>query len=293
MKDKTFDIIVFHYPCQDGLASAYVVTLALKQNNLTKPELYPIAHGISLDLNRFIEKRVLFCDYAPSLEILNQIEFVAKSIVVLDHHVTSRDALTSKPYAIFDMSMSGVGITWDYFFPSKPLPLFLSMIQDRDLWKWEVKGSKAFTSSFFTVCSTINPYDFDQLFKLFDELYANPDKIDYYIGIGELLIASTNCKVQAIATQALKKIGIYRDKRVCLVNCTADYISELGNVISSDPNVDFAVLWRHNNVSGEYHVSLRSCDKVNVSDIAKSFGGGGHSNAAGFSTLTSPLDLFV
>lgn len=289
---QPFDIIVFHYPCQDGLGSAYVASLAHGLNSWTAPELYPIAHGIALDQSRFVDKRVLFCDYAPSLDILTQIESIAKLIVVLDHHVTSRDALASKPYAIFDMGRSGVGITWDYFFPSKPIPLFLTMIQDRDLWVWKIPGSKDFTTGFFTVCSTIDSYDFVQLFKLFDEIYTNPDKTEYYIGIGGLIQASTNVKVQSIAAHALKKITMYQDKRVCVVNCTGDYISELGNVISSDPNVDFAVLWRHNNVTGEYYVSLRSCNKANVSEIAKSFGGGGHPNAAGFNSMTSPPSIF-
>jgi oligoribonuclease NrnB/cAMP/cGMP phosphodiesterase (DHH superfamily) len=290
---QPFDIIVFHYPCQDGLASGYVATLAHELNGWPKPELYPIAHGVSLDQTRFINRRVLFCDYSPSLEILNQIELVANAIVVLDHHVTARDALTSKPYAIFDMGRSGVGITWDYFFPSKPIPLFLSMVQDRDLWVWSIFGSKDFCLGFLTVCSTINQYDFPKLFKIFDELYTNPDKINYYIGIGGLLQSSTMCKVQGIAEQALKKITEYQGKRVCVVNCTADYISELGNVISSNANVDFAVLWRHDNVTGEYYISLRSCNKANVSDIAKSFGGGGHPNAAGFSSSISPLEIFI
>jgi oligoribonuclease NrnB/cAMP/cGMP phosphodiesterase (DHH superfamily) len=289
---EPFDIIVFHYPCQDGLSSGYVAALAHKQASWSEPELYPIAHGITLQIDRFANKRVLFCDYSPKLDILNQIELVAKSIVVLDHHVTARDDLVTKPYAIFDMERSGVGITWDYFFPGVQIPLFLSMIQDRDLWVWRIPGSKNFCSGFFTVCSTIDTYDFDKLFKLFDELYTNPDKIEYYIGIGGLIQNSTIRKVTSIASHAVKKISSYQGKRVCVVNCTGEFISELGNVISSDPNVDFAVLWRHDNVLDEFNVSLRSCDKVNVSEIAKSFGGGGHPNAAGFSSSTSPLDIF-
>jgi oligoribonuclease NrnB/cAMP/cGMP phosphodiesterase (DHH superfamily) len=289
---EPFDTIVFHYPCQDGLSSAYVAMLAHIQNELPQPELYPIAHGVSLDINRFEGKKVLFCDYSPKLDILNQIENIAKSIVVLDHHVTARDDLVTKPYAIFDMGRSGVGITWDYFFPGVPFPLFLSMIQDRDLWRWLIPGSKNFCSGFCTVCSTIDTYDFVQLFKIFDELYTNPDKIEYYIGIGGLIQNSTMQKVISIAENALKKIGSYQGKRVCVVTCTSEFTSELGNVISSDPNVDFAVLWRHDNVLDQYHVSLRSCDKANVSEIAKSFGGGGHPNAAGFSSKISPLTIF-
>jgi oligoribonuclease NrnB/cAMP/cGMP phosphodiesterase (DHH superfamily) len=290
---EPFDIIVFHYPCQDGLGSAYIGMLAHKQAGLISPELYPISHGTQLDIERFGNKRVLFCDYSPKLDILNQIELVANSIVVLDHHVTARDNLETKPYAIFDMKRSGVGITWDYFFPQVKIPLYLSMIQDRDLWSWKITGSKEFTNGFFTVCSSIESYDFDELFKLFDKLYLNPDKIEYYISIGSILDKSISRKVKSIAQGALKKIIMYQGKRVCIVNCTGEFISELGNAISSSPDVDYAVLWRHNAVTDDYYVSLRSTDtKADVSVIASSFGGGGHPNAAGFNIKTNPYDLF-
>jgi oligoribonuclease NrnB/cAMP/cGMP phosphodiesterase (DHH superfamily) len=292
---QPFDIIVFHYPCQDGLSSAYVSVLAHRLNGWDNPELYPIAHGVPIDLDRLVGKCVLFCDYSPKLDVLNQIEQVAESIVVLDHHVTARDDLVSKPYAIFDMGRSGVGITWDYFFPCTKIPLYLSMIQDRDLWVWKVPESKNFCSGFFQECGSIDSYDFVELFKLFDELYNNPDSIERYINMGSTLEKSTARKVESIAQGALKKIFTYQDKRVCIVNCTGEFISELGNVISSSPDVDFAVLWRHNAVTNDYYVSLRSCGtKADVSAIAASFGGGGHPNAAGFTIHQSnPYDLFA
>lgn len=290
---KIFDVIVFHYPCQDGLASGYVALLAHKLSGNPIPDLYPIAHGTSIDMARLESKRVLFCDYSPKLDVLNQIELLAKEIVVLDHHVSAQRDLSLKPYAIFDMDKSGVGLTWDYFFPDNQIPLFLSMIEDRDLWTWKISGSKEFCSGFFTACSSIESYDFDELFKLFDELNSNPDKIDYYLNFGSAIEKSTSRKVLSIAQGALKKIVTYKEKRVCIVNCTGDYISELGNIISSSPDVDYALLWRHNAVTNEYYVSLRSTGtKADVSVIASEYGGGGHPNAAGFSCKTNPYDIF-
>jgi oligoribonuclease NrnB/cAMP/cGMP phosphodiesterase (DHH superfamily) len=290
---RPFDTIVFHYPCQDGLGSGYVAWLAHKINDWAIPDLYPIAHGMLFDLDRVAGKRVLFCDYSPKLDMLNQVELVAGQIVILDHHVSAQKDLESKSYAIFDMTRSGVGLTWDYFFPFKQIPRFLSMIQDRDLWVWKIAGSKEFCSGFFTVCSCVESYDFVELFKLFDELYTNPDKLEYYISLGTVLDKATTRKVQSIAKGALKKIVTYQGKKVCVVNCTGEFISELGNVISSSPDVDYAVMWRHNAVTNEYNVSLRSTGtKADVSEIASSFGGGGHPNAAGFVCQTNPYDLF-
>jgi oligoribonuclease NrnB/cAMP/cGMP phosphodiesterase (DHH superfamily) len=293
INSEPFDIIVFHYPCQDGLASAFVALLAHEQNQWHLPEIYPISHGVQLNIERLVNKRVLFCDYSPKLAVLNEIEIVASEIVVLDHHVTARDDLINKPYAIFDMERSGVGITWNYFFENKPMPMYLSMIQDRDLWLWKINESKNFCSGFFQSCSSIESYDFDELFKLFRELYINPDKIEYYISLGSILEKSTSRQVQTIARGALKKIFMYQGKRICIVNCTSDFISELGNAISSSPQVDYAVLWRHNATTDNYYVSLRSTGtKADVSAIAASFGGGGHPNAAGFNIKTNPYDLF-
>jgi hypothetical protein len=67
MTDKIYDIVLFHYPCQDGLASAWVVHHYNKQI-----ELYPIQHGKNINLERLTNKRVIFCDYAPSKEVLDQ-----------------------------------------------------------------------------------------------------------------------------------------------------------------------------------------------------------------------------
>ena len=76
--------------------------------------------------------------------LMLNIKVVYIKIVILDHHITAQEALKDVPYAIFDMNQSGVGLTWSYFFPEEQLPHFLAMIQDRDLWRWQLQGSKEF-----------------------------------------------------------------------------------------------------------------------------------------------------
>jgi oligoribonuclease NrnB/cAMP/cGMP phosphodiesterase (DHH superfamily) len=290
---KSFDIIAFHYPCQDGLSSAFVAHLYHLQNNLPKPQFYAMQYGKEIDIEKYVGKKVVFCDWSPPLSFLDQLEKVASQIVILDHHVTARDVLKDKSYAIFDMNRSGVGITWDYFFPNKQIPRYLAMIQDRDLWKWQMEQSKAFTNGLFTICSTVDTYDFDELFNIFMELYSSPDKIEYYINIGSLMQKVTEKKVQKIAEGAIKRIDKYLDYNVCIVNSTADFTSELGNVISSKDEVDFAVIWSYNHVADEYYVSLRSCGDIDVSIIAKSFFGGGHKNSSGCTLKIHPCVAFV
>ena len=289
MSNKIFDIVFFHYPCQDGLTSGWIVN-KFHNNNI---ELYPIQHGKKIDItDDFKNKKIIFCDYSPPLEILDELEKIAKEIVILDHHISAQKTLQNKDYAIFDMEKSGAGLTWEYFYPNIDMPNFVQMVQDRDLWKWEIQNSKELTSGLYTICSSIEMYDFKKLFKIFDELYENPFKLDFYIEIGNITNKVLLMKCKYMAKDHLTKITKYKDYNVCIVNCSSDMSSDLGNIISSSENVDFAVLWNYNHPKEEYRISLRSNNKVDVSIIAQEYGGGGHKNASGLTSKINPIILF-
>jgi len=291
MTDKIYDIVLFHYPCQDGLGSAWIVNNY--HNELSKEiDLYPIQHGKTINFDRLINKKIIFCDYAPSSDVLDQIEKIATKITILDHHISSQKALVNKSYATFDMNKSGVGLTWNYFYPDKSMPQFLEMIQDRDIWTWKIAKSKEFTSGFYTVCSSIEMYNFSELFQLCNELYKDYLKIDFYINLGNIINKSTMIKCKYISQEHLNKINYYKGYNVCIVNCSSELSSDLGNMLALSNNVDFAALWRYNHFKEEYYVSLRSNNKVDVSIIAKEFNGGGHKNASGFATKINPIILF-
>lgn len=292
MTNNIYDIVLFHYPCQDGLTSGWIVNKFHKDQNI-KIDLYPIQYGKEIDLDRLTQKNIIFCDFSPPKEVLDKIEKVATKITILDHHITAQNALQNKEYAIFDMNKSGAGLTWEYFYSTDKMPLFIEMIQDRDLWKWKIEKSREFTAGFSTACSAIDMFEFPKLFELFDELNGlNPFKFDFYIELGDIINKSTLQKCKYFASESLKKINHYQNYNVCIVNCSTELTSDLGNILSSSKECDFAVLWKYNHTKEEYYVSLRSSNKVDVSLIAKEFGGGGHKNAAGFSTKTNPIILF-
>ena len=75
---------------------------------------------------------------------------------------------------------------------------------------------------------------------------------------------------------------------VLVVNAS-HWMSEIGARLS--PDCDFAMIWYYDHEDRINKVSLRSFhDHVDVSEIAKQFGGGGHKKAAGF---TLPGDAQV
>jgi phosphoesterase RecJ-like protein len=97
--------------------------------------------------------------------------------------------------------------------------------------------------------------------------------------------------------KVLESIEFHGDNRICLLSMTQEMLDTSGAAMAdSEGLVDFT-LYGENVVAGaflkeagpaETRVSLRSRDKINVSQIAGTFGGGGHFNAAGC-TLTEPI----
>ena len=82
---------------------------------------------------------------------------------VIDHHITAQEALKGLDYCVFDMEQSGATLTWQYFFPKKPIPSMLSYIEDRDLWRWKLPDSRA-------VSAWLGSHEFD--FKVWSRYHG-------------------------------------------------------------------------------------------------------------------------
>ncbi|MCP4684854.1 MAG: bifunctional oligoribonuclease/PAP phosphatase NrnA [bacterium] len=90
--------------------------------------------------------------------------------------------------------------------------------------------------------------------------------------------------------RVLNSIEYHHDGRVCILTLTADMLAESGaDESDSDGLVDFTLFTKGVTTGAllkeidadTTKVSLRSCNGVNVAEIAAKFGGGGHFNAAG------------
>ena len=190
-KPNKLDIIIFHYPCQDGLSSAWVANYFLR--NIGKEhELIPVQNNsytkefIDNLINKSKKKYVGIFDFSFNLEITEKLKESTKGLIILDHHITNKNNLEKLDYAYFDMERSGVGLTWSYFNKNKQIPKFLDMIQDRDLWTWKISESKDFCDGFYYTTS-IND-GFENSFGIFDEIFEDePNMINKYCEIGKLL----------------------------------------------------------------------------------------------------------
>lgn len=82
--------------------------------------------------------------------------------------------------------------------------------------------------------------------------------------------------------QILKAKLINFDKyKVYAVNASSIFSSELGHKLAEKSKDKFSIVYYFEN--DKLKISLRGDNKIDLSELAKKYGGGGHFNAAGFS----------
>jgi oligoribonuclease NrnB/cAMP/cGMP phosphodiesterase (DHH superfamily) len=283
---KDINIIIYHNPCMDGYASAFIAQYYIKSNNL---KLIPkLLDGKSIDINEIKDKNVLMVDIV--CENYEEIYSYAKTLIILDHHKTNQDKLKNVSYAHFDMHKSGVGLAWEYFNEDKDMPLFLKCIQDRDLWTWIIPESRYFCDYLY---EEVNYSDHN--FEVLTSLMNNPENLNEYYNIGKILnkIKMKNIETLVKFTSKLIEVNIEENKYNIYIYNTITDVSDIGNYVMENLNCDFVVVWNFNHMNNTYKYSLRSIDsKIDISCIAKIFDGGGHRNASGFTSNKHPNDLF-
>jgi uncharacterized protein len=289
MKNKKLSIqntnsVIYHNNCPDGFGSAFIIWHYLKLHNIqlnnivfTNRNYLIETQQLSPDfLDKYNRKNLVICDFSYRPSQLFKLICKCKSILILDHHKTAKFDLINIPdeLKIFDMKLSGVGIVWNVYFPDKPLPKFLTYIQDRDLWKFEIENTTE-----FSVYLAEQDFNFELWESYLDE--SNLNKVTL---IGKSWLEYQNIIIDNLiagASYFIQKIN-NRLQIVLYVNSSI-FKSEVGNkLLKKFPYADFSVILNYNAYRDQTYISLRSTDdRADVSIIAKQLGGGGHRNSAG------------
>ena len=253
------DTIIFHGGCLDGFGAAWVAS-----RRFPGAELVPARHGDSPpDVSG---RHVLVLDFSYPRPVLLAMAREAASLRLLDHHVTAHQALGDLPYCEFDMNRSGAGLAWDVLTDGQPRPWLVDDIEDGDLWTWARDGSKAVRAALNALPATLEAWN-----------QAVTRGREALLTEGQAILAYQARLVDRVATEAHRATIAGHD--VPVVNSPV-LQSELGNLLAEGE--PFAAVY-NDTADGGRAYSLRSCPGgVDVSEIAKRYGGGGHPRAAGF-----------
>lgn len=297
------DVCVHHFPCDDGFASAWIA-------HKRWPDLVmaPTNYGQMFPDVDFRGKNVLIADFSYKPDAISELmmSFGARSIVMLDHHKTAQADLKDftvemcgsakfvagdmegmfrdfaelgRPAvaARFDMERSGASLTWEFCFPDEPTPEFVKFIEDRDLLRFRLKNTRP-----FSLYLRATPMTFEAWDEVEREWTYEPENV---MAKAYAIERFYDQKIaEMVPTATLKVIGKWKD--VPVAHAPYAFASDLAHeMLKVYPDAPFAAVAV--DAYGGRTYSLRSEDsRQDVSEVAKTFGGGGHRNAAGFRVPT-------
>jgi len=263
------NICIYHSNCLDGFGAAWVVRKAL---------------GNEVEFHKGIHQQpppdvtglhVFLVDFSYKKAVLEDMLKTAASITILDHHVSAEKDLSEllisgEIKGLFDMDKSGAMLAWEWFYPQQQAPKLIGHIQDRDLWQFKLDGTRE-------IYSALSSYPYD--FEVWDKLMASSEhELGALKRDGQAIERRLQKDVKELIASGVRRMSI-GGYDVPVLNASSAYVSDAGNIMSvGEPFA--ACYWDHPDGRS---FSLRSREEgIDVAEVAKKYGGGGHKNAAGF-----------
>ncbi|WP_442498893.1 DHHA1 domain-containing protein [Methylobacter sp. sgz302048] len=299
MIEKYETLVIYHADCLDGLGAAWSAFCKLGNH----ARYIPARHGD--EFPAFEAGAVIYIlDFSYPPEQLLAASRQAGQIILIDHHITameqcevffhrsfSADPSVSKAHETrsesrvmaqplpenlalyFDMARSGCVLAWQHFFPERQPPKVLLHIEDRDLWKFKLAGTREITSALYERMPMTLPemgtIDLDELLQ-----------------IGRMYV-----EFHQKIVKRLEKIAhpvMLNGQKGLAVNASSSFSSELGHVLAEKSGT-FGMTYQYDGRKQKWQFSLRSIGDYDVGHLAQAFGGGGHKNAAGFVLDDNPF----
>lgn len=282
-KDKntiqtTKKIIVFYHDDLDGFTGAWAAWKKLKD----------MAEYIMLkydeDANDWIiqlkDKEIYFIDCSLESEAISELASKNK-VILIDHHFSSKEKANLLPGSVFDDKHSAAFLSWKYFQDGKRAPLIVLYVEDYDIWKFKLPNSKELTT-------VLNLYSFN--FKVWDKLakiFQDKNKRKELVKKGQAIVDYQKYLIGDLAGKGEEVV--FEGYDAVAVNSPI-LSSEIGNHIYTKTG-KIGIIWSYKGKRKQkIGVSLRGGGEINLADVAKKYGGGGHEAAAGFA-IKGDLDF--
>jgi oligoribonuclease NrnB/cAMP/cGMP phosphodiesterase (DHH superfamily) len=295
-------VCLYHKDCIDGYAAAWVVGHACGFESV---EFVAVSHGRDWPLMLMEGREVYIVDFLPnspadlSSDALKDMA-KAKRLVMLDHHESAyanwKDVPLLEHWTYrYEPDLSGVGVAWRWFFGAKKeMPTALQLIQDRDLWKFQLDLTREFHA--VAIAEGLlhqEPSENDWLARMVDSgvsderWYVRNDHIRIE---GAAILKEQKNFLKTLLKRARLITVLGHEVPIC--NVPYDLRSEAGFWLSL--KYPFSITYDDVWEEGVRKYSIRSNRKtgINVMPIAEAFGGGGHKHAAAFTTSVEEKNLF-
>lgn len=277
---NTRPIVIYHANCADGFSAAWCFWRKYGDGADYVAGVYqqepPDVTG----------RDVFMVDFSYKAPVVQRMFETARCITLIDHHKTAIDdlrrlfeqvqtdemvyGLDRRAVWFCDVERSGATLAWDFLFPDESRPLLLGHIEDRDLWRFKLPGTREIQA---------NVFSYEYTFELWDKLMlANQAELAQMTASGAA-IERKHHKDIAELVKVCRRRMVIGGTEVWVASLPYTLTSDAGHLMAADEPFA-ACYW--DTADGRVF-SLRSRDDgADVSEVAKLYGGGGHVHAAGF-----------
>ncbi len=269
-------IVCLYHADADGRCSAAIVRRALGP----AVEMFEMQYGNPVPWGA-VEKAgtTVIVDFSLSLEEMRRVQAASK-LVWVDHHKTALEALSGPLQdvpGLRALDEAGCVLTWRTFFPGQPVPEAVTYIGDRDIWRFAHAETAPFGEGLYQEDN--HPAN-DALWGPLLAERGDRARVEALIARGRVLRAA---RLKGIERQVARS-GFevtFEGHRTLAINARGS--GDLGQYIR-EQGFELAYCYSEASQNGRLvtFVTLYS-DRVDVSEIARRYGGGGHPGAAGFS----------
>lgn len=218
---------------------------------------------------------IIIADLGISQETATMVDEYRGQKLLLDHHKTNLWLMDKYDWVVIDTSKSGILLVFDHILDvPRRYGGFAKMVDDYDRW----------------IHSNPKSVQLNRLFgilgiKRFEERCLTFPFVTSFTDVEKLLLELEDETIEYYAKKVkrgLSKRNI-SDSAVLGIGFADRYVSEVAHSLMASEDLDAIVLID----PIDKKASLRSKDDIDVSEIAKRLGGGGHKNASGINFDTS------
>jgi oligoribonuclease NrnB/cAMP/cGMP phosphodiesterase (DHH superfamily) len=288
---------VFFHRDLDGYACGYI-------SHEAKFDINAIYHTVNyneaLDFREIADgDTVFFFDFTPEVDEVKILMNYAtlKNLVILDHHnVEDKHEALSQLAQLWHWPVTlglnknakgCVEVVMEYTWKrglSMDDIFVLERIGNRDVWDFSLPMTKEVHEAICLMCPF--PADDSGIMGWFNTFSSAIDG-DNLLSIGELLLKKSEAEVKRIAANA-KEVYFEKLGKTIPFVVSNTLISEVGNVLALGSNEKLACVGNFS--AGKLLFSFRSVNETAL-DAARTYGGGGHHNAAGATITELPVEI--
>ena len=287
-------LVIYHAGCFDGFCAAWLMRQAFPDADFHAAHYGTEPPPAAMDKDR----PLYVVDFSYPGDVMFKLAALRhEEMVVLDHHKTARDALDGLEIELltnncgdalsvtFDMGKSGGRLAWEYLWAKgllprdwmarygfRDAPWLVDFSEDRDLWRHALQDTREVNAALRSF-----PLDFEVWDGLLLIRHQAGSVWEDFVSQGAAILRAER---QIIANHVKHAREVDMDgHKILAVNATVLFSEIAGELAAGRP---FGACW-FVRFDGASVWSLRSREGgVDVSEIAKAHGGGGHKQAAGF-----------